>query len=417
MEKKRITRILITAMLVLLGLTSAAGEAAAQQSATIQQSWLTHGDKVNGASGMTMHVKLRTVNLKGVTCMMEVLIFKPNGSLVDTNDRRYAGDVGELCYQQNFVPNYVDATYNDYSIFIPYTAMLLDPGKATYKCVARVYRGKTKLCSATERFDGTGPAVAQAHLLQPGWRNKQQASANGNKQQASVGGNVRAGQQSLGSFPAGQTRYYVSSDGKSPMALKFYYDKGYKCATWYNHKWTNGIKLNLFGTKNGMNDFGQYKDQPRFGQYYSVYYERVRIFLLSFMEYVLVSSDYSRVTLKGSYGYKCSYHAVSKQQYDRLFASAQKALRSTGSGGTSGGYVGGSTVAPRPNGKYIRQNRIDKEPCYACHGTGRCPGCNGTGDMGDSHNFHKEKVVMRCSSCSGSGQCLTCHGTGRVVKF
>ena len=91
MEKKRITRILITAMLVLLGLTSAAGEAAAQQSATIQQSWLTHGDNVNGASGMTMHVKLRTVNLKGVTCMMEVLIFKPNGSLVDTNDRRYAG--------------------------------------------------------------------------------------------------------------------------------------------------------------------------------------------------------------------------------------------------------------------------------------------------------------------------------------
>ncbi len=223
-----------------------------------------------------------------------------------------------------------------------------------------------------------------------------------------------ASAQQSGNFPAGQTRYYVSSDGKWPLSLKFYYDNNYKCATYYNHKWTNGIKLNLFGTKDGKNDFGQYNDKPRFGQYYKVYYERVRCFMWDFCSYVLVSNDYSKVSVRSSYGKGDDYHSVSKQQYDKVFADANRRWRGSSSG--SGGYSGGSAVAPRPNGKYQRQNRVDKVPCYACHGTGRCPGCNGTGDMGDSYNFHKEKMVMRCSSCSGSGRCLTCHGTGRVVK-
>ncbi len=44
--------------------------------------------------------------------------------------------------------------------------------------------------------------------------------------------------------------------------------------------------------------------------------------------------------------------------------------------------------------------------CRTCKGEGRCPRCNGSGEIGTF--FPKE-----CPTCRGQKVCLTCNGSGK----
>ena len=211
-------------------------------------------------------------------------------------------------------------------------------------------------------------------------------------------------------FPDGETRYYVTASKSGICKLQFYYDKGDRCAIFKNQVWRGGIKLKEFGMKNGKADYGQFNDILRIGNNYTVYYERVRSYLVSWLESMLVSPDFSHITIKGPYNTTFSYSRTSKAEYDRLYAKFTKV-------NSGGSYSSGNNgyVAP-PRGTKKPSARIVKVACYACNGTRRCTICGGTGDMGDSYNFHKEKVVMRCSTCSGTGTCQSCHGKGYTTK-
>jgi len=43
--------------------------------------------------------------------------------------------------------------------------------------------------------------------------------------------------------------------------------------------------------------------------------------------------------------------------------------------------------------------------CEDCGGSGRCPWCNGDGELATGEI---------CGDCQGSGDCETCDGTGEV---
>lgn len=43
---------------------------------------------------------------------------------------------------------------------------------------------------------------------------------------------------------------------------------------------------------------------------------------------------------------------------------------------------------------------------YTCYGTGKCPGCAGTGKIGQ----------QPCALCNGSGKCWSCNGTGKCAR-
>lgn len=53
-------------------------------------------------------------------------------------------------------------------------------------------------------------------------------------------------------------------------------------------------------------------------------------------------------------------------------------------------------------------NNVVGENCLTCHGTGKCPTCNGrkiTSSMGNTY---------KCNVCDDNGNCPTCHGTGKT---
>ena len=54
-------------------------------------------------------------------------------------------------------------------------------------------------------------------------------------------------------------------------------------------------------------------------------------------------------------------------------------------------------------------NHVDVH-CVPCHGSGKCPKCNGKG------TYYKDGVnhgKYKCNRCDGNGKCIYCRGTGR----
>lgn len=51
--------------------------------------------------------------------------------------------------------------------------------------------------------------------------------------------------------------------------------------------------------------------------------------------------------------------------------------------------------------------------CIQCHGSGKCPKCNGKGWVYYSHKYYSDHGKEKCSRCGGDGQCPYCNGTGR----
>ena len=83
-------------------------------------------------------------------------------------------------------------------------------------------------------------------------------------------------------------------------------------------------------------------------------------------------------------------------------------------GGNNGGYNdynnGGNTGNyDYNNGGNNYQGGTHTEPCWACYGTGKCNGCDGTGLVWG----WKEKVTH--TACQGTGICPYCSGTGQVT--
>ena len=65
----------------------------------------------------------------------------------------------------------------------------------------------------------------------------------------------------------------------------------------------------------------------------------------------------------------------------------------------------------------------EKTACVSCQGSGKCPKCNGAGNIVQnlpnpiaviSGQVHGATLSSRtCNRCSGSGTCQACKGTGK----
>lgn len=65
------------------------------------------------------------------------------------------------------------------------------------------------------------------------------------------------------------------------------------------------------------------------------------------------------------------------------------------------------------NSYEIEQREPRKDPCQACHNTGTCHPCNGTGKRLSEMSIVSENPVYRdCGNCGGTGTCSACGGDG-----
>lgn len=100
---------------------------------TVQNVWQEHNVVVDGLTGMSIHLKLETYNLKNTVCQaIAYFYFDNNEPLKDFNDT-YSTENGNISASTEFTPIYDPAAFNDLVISIPYDELHLLAGKHALK--------------------------------------------------------------------------------------------------------------------------------------------------------------------------------------------------------------------------------------------------------------------------------------------
>lgn len=101
-------------------------------SGEIESVWFENGvwDYDAGSNGVRIHTSFNTYNLKDEECLAAALFYNnfDNTQLRDNNGE-YTFD-GKVIVYDYFTPEYVDSSYNDFTLFIPYNELHMNPGTA-----------------------------------------------------------------------------------------------------------------------------------------------------------------------------------------------------------------------------------------------------------------------------------------------
>ena len=105
--------------------------------ADYQDMWADFNVKENGKTGMRVHVSFTTKNMKGVNSYLAMYLQKNDGTAVYGTDTAFKSTTGQVAAFKILNPAYDVAKYDDYQIFIPYSAFGLSRGK--YKLQLNTY--------------------------------------------------------------------------------------------------------------------------------------------------------------------------------------------------------------------------------------------------------------------------------------
>ena len=100
--------------------------------ASVEKVWVDHNVFENGVKGMRIHVKFNINGMLNKTGRAIAYFYYNNGNpLKDTNNRFYSVD-GNVSVGENFTPSYERSTFNDLTIFMPYSELELSQSAQCY---------------------------------------------------------------------------------------------------------------------------------------------------------------------------------------------------------------------------------------------------------------------------------------------
>jgi hypothetical protein len=92
-------------------------------SVSIERIWLTHEDRTSGP-GIAVHAKFQTLNMRGAECEAQFnFLHGDTREPIRDSDGSFASPAGNVAATRNFVPPRRRATYEDMSIFVPYSQL------------------------------------------------------------------------------------------------------------------------------------------------------------------------------------------------------------------------------------------------------------------------------------------------------
>lgn len=100
--------------------------------ASVEKIWVDHNVFENGVKGMRIHLKFNINGMLNKTGRAIAYFYYNNGNpLKDTNNRFYSVD-GNVSVGEDFTPNYERCTFNDLTIFMPYSELELSQSAQCY---------------------------------------------------------------------------------------------------------------------------------------------------------------------------------------------------------------------------------------------------------------------------------------------
>lgn len=115
--------------------------------------WVDHDVVENGKTGMRVHAKFTTYNMKGVDSHLAVYFARRDGERLTTPNKSYASSDGQVAVFRPMKPEHDPAVFNDLSVFIPYNEFRLGKGKYNLKLSASIIYGKGGLIQHLEDYD------------------------------------------------------------------------------------------------------------------------------------------------------------------------------------------------------------------------------------------------------------------------
>lgn len=122
----RLTGLLLCALAI--AFMQAGTARASDPEANFQSARVIHNVIVNGQKGMRVHATFSVRYGKGVPCKLIAYFFFDDGTALRSADPRYSTQDGSVSSSVRFRPAYDPANYKELAIFIPYSALNMEPG-------------------------------------------------------------------------------------------------------------------------------------------------------------------------------------------------------------------------------------------------------------------------------------------------
>lgn len=371
--------------------------------AGIDKVWIEHNVKQDGKNGINIHIKFHTSEMDGETGQCVVYFYNPDKSKMTARTEQsseYKTKDGQACISKNFQPNYENAVYNDFVVFMPKNALTYPKGENYYCKVYLWYKNKTLCSSDYYPFKETSTIWDEAdYSLLPAYGVLPQtklelyySSEKSNVCKISI----RPPETTYAGYGMYRTSY------TSPYYI-FFKDDRYS---------TYGLEFYI-----ATNTSFIFKKEQNLG---SKQYPLVKEDVLE------ISKDWKTIKFKHKYGninYENFYNIpISKSYYDEFLKVREQLFNLLLSSG--GNYSPGTSTNINSSDYNTTNNSnstVTREKCIICVGDGKCRGmnhCDGTGKCttcfgkGYTNNPYTGDN-MRCPSCNGSGKCYFCSGTGR----
>lgn len=373
--------LLLTTFIMVFGLSGYC------QSAKIRALSAEYDVVVNGQRGMNVKVTFDVSGMKGKTNQVALYFYYANGNrLEDTNGLYHTTD-GQVSSHVSYTPQWLNTTYTDLKIFIPYDEFHLTAGKYQLKTNAYVWNGNTVL--------------AKSDWLNFTYTKGQDNNTNYNNNNYT---------QTQISFPLDKELYFTNSHHNCGVSVKCYRDS-------FGDLMCQASKMSLQGISSSMNGlvltqtlsdcwkFQSYKINFRYDMQTNPY---TGMRTPTSAKQIKEANTYTVVTLSKD----CKTLVYNGEVYNvRLTKADHQALCSRILAASTGGGTSMPSTTTSSGSHYEKvPSKHGYSKCKPCNGTGNCTGCRGTGISKWSNSTNP----TTCPSCNGSGRCFNCYGTGQI---
>lgn len=106
--------------------------------ARLSRMWMDYNVTEDGVKGMRVNVKMSVSGMRNRDAYLQVLFTKKDGTKLYTSNQTYRSPSGQLALYRNLRPRSASASYNNLSMFIPYSEIKVSKGKHTLSVHADV---------------------------------------------------------------------------------------------------------------------------------------------------------------------------------------------------------------------------------------------------------------------------------------
>jgi hypothetical protein len=112
--------------------------------ADIEQIWLEHNVYNGNEKGVKIHVKFTVNNMLNKSGNVVAYFYFDNGTALKDYNQKYRTIGGDVSVGDKYTPNYTNAIYNDFVLFLPYSELHLSDGNHDLKCQVNIFDNNSR---------------------------------------------------------------------------------------------------------------------------------------------------------------------------------------------------------------------------------------------------------------------------------